>query len=275
MDYYSVLGVSRDASPEDIKRAYRRLASKHHPDKGGEDAKFQEIQKAYEVLSDPQQRQQHDNPNQFHFDVNSSNMEDIFGQMFSQFGFNPFHPGARQTRQAQRNCDIRIDVIIDLAETLAEQTKLVNVTTSTGHSEMVEVKIPRGITPGTAIKFPGLGDNRDAALPRGDLYATIQIRATPNFQNSGLDLHQVLTIDSFDAILGCKREVETLDGKKLMVKIPAGCQSGTKLKISGEGLYGFRNDIRGHLYINILIKTPTNLTEHQLQLIRSAKEWQQ
>lgn len=273
MDYYSVLGVNRDATPDDIKKAYRRLASKHHPDKGGEDAKFQEIQKAYEVLSDPQKRQQHDNPNQFHFDVNSDNMEDVFGQLFRHFGFNPFHPGAQP--QPQRNRDVRIEIVIDLVDTLADQTKLVNIGTASGHSETVEVKIPRGITPGTTIKFAGLGDNRNSALPRGDLYATVQIRSNPNFQINGLDLHKSVNINSFDAILGCEREIETLDQKTLMVKIPAGCQPGTKLKVSGEGLYGFRVDIRGHLFINVAVKTPSNLTEHQLQLIRSAKEWQQ
>lgn len=273
MDYYSVLGVSRDASPEDIKRAYRRLASKHHPDKGGEDAKFQEIQKAYEVLSDPQKRQQHDNPNQFHFDVNSGNMDDVFGQMFRHFGFNPFHPGGRA--QPQRNRDTRVELILNLEETLADQTKVISVRNANGDRDNIDISIPRGITSGTTIKYPNLGDNSNADLPRGDLYITVHVKVNPEYAVNGLDLIQNLTIDSFDAILGCEREVETLDHKRFMVKIPAGCQHSTKLKITGQGLYAFRNDIRGNLFINLNIKTPTNLTEHQLQLIRSAQEWQQ
>lgn len=273
MDYYSVLGVSRDAPPADIKKAYRRLASKHHPDKGGDKAKFQEIQVAYDTLIDPQKRQQYDNPHTqgFHFNVNTGNMDDVFGDMFRHFGFNPFHPGNRQ--QPQKNRDIRVNVVIDLRETLSDQTKLVSVRQGAGNRDTIDINIPRGITSGTTIKYAGLGDDSNSSLPRGDLYATIHVKVSPDFQVSGLDLIKSVEIDSFDAMLGCEREVTTLDNRVLNVKIPAECQPGTKLKISGEGLYAFRNDIRGHLFINILIKTPTNLTEHQKQLIRSAQEW--
>lgn len=275
MDYYSVLGVSRDASPDDIKKAYRRLASKHHPDKGGDNAKFQEIQVAYDTLSNPQKRQQYDNPQAqgFRFNVNTGNMDDVFGEMFRQFGFNPFHPGGRQP--PQRNRDTRIDIQITLEETLTDQTKIIAVKNAQGERETIDVNIPRGISSGTTIKYPGLGDNSIAGLPRGDLYATIHVGPAPGFHAQGLDLYKEINVDVFDAILGTDVEVKTLDGKTFNVKIPAGTQPGTKLKIPGEGLYAFRNDIRGHLFLIIAVKVPTGLSEHQLLLIRSAKEWQQ
>lgn len=273
MDYYSVLGVNRDASPDDIKKSYRKLASKHHPDKGGDKAKFQEIQQAYDTLSNPEKRQQYDNPaHNVRFNVNTDNMEDIFGSMFHQFGFNPFHQGGRQQ---QRNRDIRINLEIPLHETLVEQTKIINIKTEKGGQENVNITVPRGVDTGTSIKYAGLGDDSNSLLPRGDLYVTIHVMPNPKFMVNGLDVFHPTIIDSFDAMLGTECEIETLSKKRFSVKIPAGCQPGTKLKIPGEGLYAFRNDIRGNLYVVIQVKTPTDLTEHQLQLIRSAKEWQQ
>lgn len=275
MDYYSVLGVNRDATSDEIKKAYRRLASKHHPDKGGDNAKFQEIQAAYDTLSNPQKRQQYDNPHPqgFHFDIHTGNMDGMFGDIFRQFGFNPFHPGGRQ--QPQKNRDTRVDVILELHETLSDLTKIVSVKTASGNRENIDILISRGITSGTTIKYPGLGDNTQTDLPRGDLYVTVHIKVNPEYQINGLDLIKTVEIDSFDAMLGCEQEIKTLDNKTFAVKIPESCQSGLKLKIPGEGLYAFRNDIRGHLFLNIVVRTPTNLNEHQKQLIRSAKEWQQ
>lgn len=274
MDYYSTLGVSRDASPDEIKKAYRKLASKHHPDKGGDNATFQNIQVAYDTLSNPQKRQAYDNPQPqgFRFDVNSGNMEDVFGDIFRQFGFNPFHQGGQA--QPQRNRDIRTNLVISLEETLDDQKKIVNILTASNNRETVEITIPRGVTHGSTIKYPGIGDHSQKNLPRGDVYVNIHIKDHAEFQPHGLDLFKVVNINSFDAILGCEREVSTLGGRVFNVKIPAGCQPNTKLKIPGEGLYAFRNDIRGNLFLVVQISTPTDLTEHQIQLVRSASEWQ-
>ena len=273
MNHYETLGIAKTATPDEIKKAYRKLASKHHPDKGGDTAMFQQVEEAYRVLSDPQQRQQYDNPVQqmgpqgFHFDFgNHPDMQNIF----SQFGFGPFaghHPF--QQPQPRRNKDIRADIEISLAETLADQNKTLSVKTSTGERQTIDVTIPRGITPGTTIKYTNLGDNMFSNLPRGDFYLTVHVLRHPNYVVNGLDLMTSLTVDCFQAILGSEQTIVGLDGKQFVIQTPQGCQHGTKLKISGEGLWEVHKDVKGHLFVNVSVLIPNNLTEDQKQLIKS------
>jgi len=272
MDYYQALNVDKTASQEDIKKAYRRLASKHHPDKGGDTKKFQEIQTAYDVLSDPAKRQQYDNGGAQQFNFNPGNfgghdINDIFRQFGFHFGGGP-DPFAG-FRNQRKNKDLRIEITLNLAETLNDQTKILNIKTTTGTNENVNLTIPRGVTQGASIKYSGLGDNMFTNLPRGDLYIHFNIRNDPNFIVQGLDLIKQLTIDCFDAILGCRQEITGLDGKVFAVQVPAGCQQGMKLKIPGEGLYGFQKDIKGNLYILMNISIPTNLNTEDLELVRT------
>lgn len=271
MNYYEVLGVAKSASPEEIKRSYRRLASKHHPDKGGDTSKFQQIEEAYRVLSDPQQRAEFDNPrpaanHNFHFNFNGNdvNIQDIF----SQFGFDPFG-GNHPFQQTRRNKDVKTSINLKLRETLDNQSKTLNIKIAEGSQRNVEIVIPRGITAGTTIKYPGLGDTLFTNLPPGDLYITVNVEQEPNYQISGLDLITSLTIDCFQAILGSEQTVYGLDGKQFVIQTPQGCQPGMKLKISGEGLWQFQNDVKGSLYINIGVSIPKNLSQDQLQLVQT------
>ena len=269
MNYYEVLGVAKTASPEEIKRAYRKLASQHHPDKGGDTAKFQQVEEAYRVLSDPQKRAEFDNPmpqmgpNHFHFNFGQGqgDIQDIFNQFFG--GQNPF-----SQQHQRRNKDIRADIAVSLSETLDEQIKTLSIKTSTGARQPIDVRIPRGITSGTTIKYPGLGDNTFENLPKGDLYLTVNVMRDPRFEVSGLNLITGLTIDCFQAIIGCEQTVAGLDNKTFVIQTPAGCQAGTKLKISGEGLWGFQHDIKGHLFVQINVSIPTNLTTEQIEQIK-------
>lgn len=274
MNYYEILGVPKTATPDELKKAYRKLASQHHPDKGGDTAKFQEIQSAYETLSDPSKRAAYDNPNQFnggpnHFDFGPGgpSIQDIFNQF--NFSFNGQDPFARfrQAQQPRRNKDIRAEIEIGLQETLIDRVKTLSIKTATGERQNVDITIPRGVTPGATIKYPGLGDNMFTNLPRGDLYLTVNILRHPSYQVSGLDLLASLTIDCFQAILGSEQTIVGLDGKVFTIQTPQGCQPGTKLKIAGEGLYGFQNDIKGHLFVQVNVSIPTNLTEQQKQLL--------
>ena len=181
-DLYQILGVNKNATEEEIKQAYRKLAMKHHPDRGGDEKQFQEIKNAYEVLSDPVRRQQHDNPGPFHhhhgnhehshfeFHFGGGGPQDIFSQFFNQgFGAHPFQ------RQPRKNKDLRVRLGVDLASTLQSQEKTISVQTTKGDRFTVDVSIPRGIDDGTTIKFSQLGDNFFDTLTRGDLYVIISV----------------------------------------------------------------------------------------------------
>lgn len=276
--HYETLGVSKTATPDEIKKAYRKLASKHHPDKGGDTAMFQKIEEAYRVLSDPNKRQEYDNPNPFngghsHFDFGG--MHPSMADIFSQFNFGPGQDPFGRFRHAQqprRNKDIRAEIEMGLQETLYDQQKTLSIRTANGERQTIDVTVPKGITPGTTIKYPGLGDGMFTNLPKGDFYLTVQILRHPSYQVSGLDLIVSLTINCFQAIIGSEQTIVGLDGKVFTIQTPQGCQPGTKLKISGEGLCGFQNDTKGHLYVQVQVSIPTNLTDEQKELIKSIQQ---
>jgi curved DNA-binding protein len=272
---YETLGVPKGASEEEIKRAYRKLAAKHHPDRGGDTAKFQEVQSAYETLTDPHKRAQHDNPFQHHqgpggshfeFHFGGAGPEDIFAQFFSQ-GFPGGNPFQRQA-QPRRNKDLRINLQITLAETLADQRRSVSVQTTKGERFTVDVNIPRGVNNGTTIKYSQMGDNFFDTLTRGDLYVIINIIADQRFSQHGINLVSDLEINSIEAITGCDKIIQGIDGKEFNVKIPRACQYGTKFGLQGQGLYQMNTNVRGDLIVNITIKTPS-LTEQQLNILRN------
>ena len=275
---YETLGVPKGASESEIKKAYRKLAGQHHPDKGGDTHKFQEIQSAYETLSDPQKRQQHDNPNPFaqhhqgsngsHFEFNfggGAGPEDIFQQFFSQgFGHNPF----QRQQQSRRNKDLRINLQITLAETLTDIHKSVSVQTTKGERFNVEVRIPRGVGNGTTIKYSQLGDNFFDTLTRGDLYVIINTIADQRFEQHGLNLVSNLEIDCIQAMTGCDKIIQGIDGREFNIKIPKACQYGTKFGLQGQGLYQMNADVRGDLIVNVTVKTPV-LNDDQLNILRN------
>ncbi len=280
MNHYETLGVNKSATPDEIKKAYRRLASQHHPDKGGDTAKFQEIQTAYDTLSDPDKRAAYDNPSPFngghsHFDFGHGPMN--INDIFNQFNFGAGHGQGpfgrfRQAPQPRRNKDIRAEIEMGLQETLYDQNKTLSIRTANGERQTIDVTVPKGITPGTTIKYPGLGDGMFTNLPKGDFYLTVQIIRHPSYQVNGLDLIVSLTINCFQAIIGSEQTIVGLDGKVFTIQTPQGCQPGTKLKISGEGLCGFQNDIKGHLYVQVNVSIPTNLTDEQKELIKTIQQ---
>jgi curved DNA-binding protein len=275
---YETLGVPKGASDEEIKRAYRKLAGQHHPDKGGDTAKFQEIQSAYETLTDPVKRQQHDNPNPFgqhgfhshpgggfEFHFGGGGPEDIFAQFFNQgFGHNPFQRHA----QPRRNKDLRVQLTISLASTLEQQRKTISVQTTKGDRYNVDVDIPRGINNGTTIKYSQMGDNMFDTLTRGDLYVIINVENDNRYELHGINLMCNLEINSIEAMTGTDKIVQGIDGREYNVKIPQGCQYGTKFGLQGQGLYQMNSNVRGDLIVNVVVKTPL-LSELQLNMLRN------
>ena len=279
---YETLGVPKGASDDEIKRAYRKLASQHHPDKGGDTIKFQEIQSAYETLSDPQKRQQHDNPSpfgghgfqqggphgsHFEFQFGGGGPEDLFTQFFSQ-GFPGGHPF--QQRQPRRNKDLRVQLQVTLASTLEQQRKTISVQTTKGDRYNIDVDIPRGVNDGTTIKYSQMGDNMFDTLTRGDLYVIITLQPDNRFELHGINVVNNIEIDSIDAMLGCDKIIIGIDNKEYNIKIPQGCQQGTKFGLQGQGLYQMNTNHRGDLIAVIDIKTP-NLTPQQLNILRNIK----
>lgn len=271
-DYYQTLGVDRSASQDDIKRAYRGLASKHHPDKGGDTVKFQEIQAAYATLSDPQKREEYNNPRpQFHGGGGGMppGFEDIFSQMFGGGG-HPFGDMFGQRRAAPaRNRTLNLQTDISLEEAFHGKELIANIQLPSGREQVLEVKIPPGVSDGTTLRLAGMGDDSVPNAPRGDIHLSVRVRPHPDYQRQGDDLVRALPVNCLDAILGKTMQFDTLDGRTLEIVIPAGTQHGQILAVAGYGMPNMANHfMKGRLLLQINITIPTNLTETQKELVK-------
>ena len=256
--HYQTLGVSESATADEIKSAYRRLASQHHPDRGGNGERFKEIQVAYDVIGNSARRVSYDQLNRAQAGIKGfgySEMADVLNRQFGQ--------------RERKNKDIRTQISISLEDLLSHQNKLISIKTSNGERQTVTVEIPVGTNSGSVIKYSGLGDNFFTTLPRGDLYVHIQLDPHPSFTVDGFNLFTQVDIDAIGAILGTKQIIKTLDNKEYELTIPPGTQGDTKFKIANHGLYQKDKITRGHLYIVAKIKIPTNLTPAQLETLKT------
>lgn len=225
-DHYATLGVAKTASQDEIKKAFRKLASQHHPDKGGDTAKFQEIQAAYDVLGDEAKRQQYDNPapqfggfQGFGPGGAQFNMNDIFGQMFG--GNSPFGQ--------QRRNHVRMTIWIQLADAARGGSKTVAVSTSQGTST-VEIEIPRGIEDGDNVQYGGIA-------PGGmDLVVQFRVHPDSRFHRQGPNLYTDRKVSVWTLILGGEVEVDTILGATLALKVPPRTQPGTTMRVRGQGI---------------------------------------
>jgi curved DNA-binding protein len=243
MDHYNTLGVSKTATPDEIKKAYRKLAMSHHPDRGGDASNFQKINEAYDILKDPAKRQQYDNP-QHRIDMNSQNMNDIFGAFFGQR--NPM----------RRNADVVISCKITLEDVANGKDIIGRYRLHNGSEEVANIKIPPGIDNGSTLRFKGLGDNTVSAMPRGDLLVKIIVNNHPVFERDRSHLKIRCAINVLELIIGTQVIVADIKGHQINIKIPPGTNPGTILSVPGHGLYDPDRQKNGNLYLEIKGITP-------------------
>lgn len=254
MDYYSILGVNKDASAEQLKKAYRKLAMENHPDRGGDGQKFAQINEAYDTLKDPQKRQQYDNPqsnysfNTNSFDGNFGNFNDMFSHMFGQ-GF------AQQQRQS-RNKDIRLRVNLTLEDVLHGKDFLATYKMLNGVETSASIRINPGVNDGQLMRYRGLGDHSIPNLPRGDLIMQISVARHNRYLRDGSNLHIEEKINLLEFVTGTTRNIPTLDSGLVRLTVPAGTNPGTILSISGKGLPEIGSGRTGNLYVRLKGITP-------------------
>lgn len=355
-DYYKILGVSPDASDDEIRKAYYKLAHKYHPDKGGDEKKFKEINEAYRILSDKEKRAQYDRYGRvfeevptggaetgfewfwgrpdFDFEFDFEDLGEMVEEMFG-FGF----PRTKK-RDLKRGKDIEIEVEISLEDTLKGKKEKVNLEKyilcsrcngtgaepgtkikecfscrGTGQvqqlrktffgsftrytvcpecggegfrpekpcnvckgegrirgEEEIEFFIPAGVDNNQIIKILGKGEAGKRGGKAGDLYIRVFVKKHPQFERKGDDLYIEVPISFSQATLGDEIEIPTLEGKKILLKVPPGTDSGKILRISGKGIPHFSGYGRGNLYVKLIVKTPKKITKKQKELLEKLKE---
>lgn len=303
-DYYTTLGVARDASDADIKKAFRKLARKHHPDvakdKKTAEEKFKEINEAYEVLSDPAKRQKYDQlgehwrdaeqggpsspggawagpggseGQEFHF--GGTGFSDFFEQYFGGAAQQGFPQAGRTTARgtggrARRGTDVEGDILVTLEESMHGTLRSISLQMTdprTGQTQThtFQVRVPAGVTDGQRIRVPGQGHPGHNGGPAGDLFLSVRHATHPDFSTRGSDLYHELDIAPWEAVLGAEIKVPTLDGA-LTLRIPAGAANGQHLRVRGRGLPKGKTGERGDYFVVLTVQIPSHISDQERSL---------
>ena len=303
IDYYKILGVDKNASQDDVKKAFRKLARKYHPDLNPNDPsakdKFQEINEANEVLSDPEKRKKYDeygehwkHADEFEAQKKARQHAGAGGGGFSGFGgdggsywyssdgegfsggdaggFSDFFEsmfghrgGGGRGGSGFRGQDFNAELHLSLRDAAQTHKQVLNV-----NGKQVRITIPAGVADGQVIKLKGYGGEGINGGPAGDLYITFRIAEDPVFKRLGDDLYMDVEVDLYTAVLGGEKVVDTLEGK-VKLKIKPETQNGTKVRLKGKGFPVYKKEGQfGDLIVTYSVKIPTNLTDAQKELFR-------
>jgi curved DNA-binding protein len=310
-DYYKTLGVEKKADQEAIKKAYRKLALKYHPDRNPDnreaEEKFKKISEAYAVLSDPEKRKQYDSFGSDQFSQRYS-QEDIFrnfdlNDILRDFGFGSmggnegafrgagrrggynfrtggdplrdiFGQGRSHYEAAQRGEDLHYNLSITLEEAVSGVEKKLAFQQQDQEVNEISVRIPAGISTGKKLRLAGKGYPGIHGGPAGDLYLNITILPHPIFARDGNDIFIDKSVSFTQAVLGTSIEVPTIDGTIKRIKVPAGTQNATKIRMKGYGVPGLKGSgsAKGDQFVKISIEVPRKINDRQLQIIRKLAE---
>lgn len=293
IDYYSILGLDRNATADDIKKAYRKLARKYHPDVNPDNKeahqKFQQINEANEVLSDPEKRKKYDEYGEnwkhaeeyekarqqqaqnggfsdfggfgggasgsYSFSGDGSDFSDFFESMFGQ------RTSGRGRSNQFKGQDYTAELHLTLKQVSETHKQTLNV-----NGKNIRITVPAGVADGQVIKLPKQGGKGTNGAPDGDLYITFIIDVDPKFKREGDDLYETCSLNLYTAVLGGESLIETMDGQ-VKLKVKPGTQNGTKVRLKGKGFPKYKQEGQfGDLYVTYSVEVPTNLTDEQKAL---------
>ena len=273
-NYYDILGVNEQSTSADITKAFKDLAKQHHPDRGGTQEKFQEINEAHDTLKSSQKRHDYDSMRKFGGGTGGAQHpffnEDIFGDIFSGFGQggdmdfngkfnftgrNGDERTFRNVRQGNRSVNVRM--AISIKEAMTSDEKTISYKLPSGREEFATVKIPAGVQHGVTFKYAGMGDDSIKNVPRGDLMVQMSVLDSDGYTRKGNDLYTDKTINCFQAVRGHKIQLKTLEDSVITVNVPSGTQPGTLLMVRSKGMPIHKTiGIRGNLYVKIHVLIP-------------------